>query len=40
MLFKYTDENIGREIESLLFKKGYVTLKEAEDILNQTKEKK
>lgn len=38
MLFKYTDENFGREIEKLLFKKGYVTLKEAEDILNKTKE--
>ena len=40
MLFKYTDENFGREVEKLLFQKGYVTLKEAEDILKQIKEKK
>ena len=39
-MFKYTDEYFGREIEKLLFQKGYVTLKEAEDILKQIKEKK
>ena len=39
-MFKYTDEFLGREIEKLLFEKGYVTLKEVEDILNKTKETK
>ena len=40
MLFKYTDENFGRKTEKLLSEKGYVTLKEVEDILKQTKEAK
>ena len=40
MLFKYTDEYFGREIEKLLFQKGYVTLKDVEDILKQIKETK
>ena len=40
MLFKYNDENFGRETEKLLFQKGYVTLKDLDDILNHIKEKK
>ena len=40
-MFKWINDNgCGIEFEKILFQKGYVTLKEVEDILKQIKEKK